>query len=196
MLSQKIEKVLFKPHSPLGTSQSCKGWSMTFPSSLVIQNLNRTVWKERWEGFAHTNNVMVRIIALCTPSPCGWLSAVFCWCCIRRCSPTFSIYLKYCSLKNDIISSISMTAFITQSVNEAPLAALQTLSTGKNLMNARWRCAGLMSSNQSKYCLFNHVTVHPYTIIQLETVLKHNPLNDCAIDINGSSFRIFPCHQK
>lgn len=45
MLSLKIEKGLFK--SPLGRSQSWKDWSISFPSSVVIQNFNRTLWKER-----------------------------------------------------------------------------------------------------------------------------------------------------
>lgn len=48
-----------------------------------------------------------------------------------------------------------MTVFSTQSVNGAPLAALQTLRTSKILMNATDIAgAGLMSSNQSKYGLF------------------------------------------
>lgn len=45
MLPQKTKKGLFK--SPLGTSLSGRGWRMSFPSSLVIQNLNRTVWTKR-----------------------------------------------------------------------------------------------------------------------------------------------------
>lgn len=51
-------------------------------------------------------------------------------------SPTVSIKLRYCSLKSGIMSSTSVPVFSTQSVNGAPLAALQTLCTGKILMNA------------------------------------------------------------
>lgn len=79
MLSQKTGKGLFKSHSPLGTSQSFKGWSMSFPSSLVVQNLKGLSGKRDEKGL-DTNNVIGRIFTLCTISLCGWLSAVPCGC--------------------------------------------------------------------------------------------------------------------